>query len=76
MVYFSGTIVHGSGGRVLMPWKIVQCHSEAIPSVIYHTLLLPRLALSVYAGEPEAKGLYRREILNLKIYSFFCLSQY
>ena len=62
MVYLSATVVHGSGGRVLMPWEIVQCHSEAITiRDFFITILLPRLGLSEYAGEPEVKDLYIRE---------------
>ena len=56
MVYLSATVVQGSGGRVLLPWEIVQCHSEAI--TIRHffvTILLPKLGLSEFAGEPEVK---------------------
>ena len=51
MVYLSATVVHGSGGRVLVPWEIVQCHSEAITiHDFFITLLLLRLALSEYGG--------------------------
>jgi len=60
MVNLSVTVVHGSGGRVLMSWEIVQCHSEAITiRDFFITLLLPRLGLSEYAGEPEVKDLYK-----------------
>jgi len=66
MVYLSATVVHGSGGRVLMPWEIVQCHSKAVTICgFFITLLVPRLALSEYAGEPEVKDLYIRGILNV-----------
>ena len=34
-------------------------------SDLFITLLLPRLALSEYAGEPEVKDLYIRETLNV-----------
>jgi len=49
-----------------MPWEIVQCNSEAITiRDFFITLLLPRLALCEYAGEPEIKDLYICEVLNL-----------
>ena len=42
-----------------MSLEIVQCNSEAITICdFFITLLLPRLALCEYAGEPKVKDLY------------------
>ena len=56
MVFLSATVVHGSGGRVLLPWEIVQCHAETITiRAFFITILLSRLGLSEFGRQPEVK---------------------
>ena len=57
MVYLSTTVVQGSGGRVLLPWEMVQCHSKVITiRDFFITILLPGLGLSEVADEPEVRS--------------------
>ena len=57
MVYLSATVVHSSGGRVWLPWEIVQWHSESITiRDFFITIPIPRLGLSEFSSEPEWTG--------------------
>ena len=79
MVYLSTTVVQGSGGRVLLLWEIVQCHSKAITiHDFFITILLPRLGLSEVDDEPEVRS--EQDVINIAFNgqygtSLMCLSE-